>query len=366
MIRLMVGRDIDDRGASPRHADGAPTRGAALFPSRRAANPAVSAARRVVRRRPRRDSRHGRSGRRRPVRGRAGDLRHRARGRRNRSASADAPLRSPTPASAIRHGVFLVPEDRRSPGSWWTSRFARTCRCRRSADTRAHGLVSERARSGNVSARLPAAAGQGAVDRGQGRDLERRQPAEGGARQVARARAERADRRRADARHRRRRQGGNLPAAAGLAREGVSIVMISSDMEEILQLSDRVAVMHEGRVTGILERADCTEQRIMTLAVGQAGRVRSLIRSYEPNRPDRAPPPENSPRTRTRPRPVSSAYRRAMSRTAFRAPASAEHRHRSAAAAARDLRAVDSGSGPASRASATSRSVPSEPRPHAE
>jgi ribose transport system ATP-binding protein len=56
-----------------------------------------------------------------------------------------------------------------------------------------------------------------------------------------------------------------------LAREGVSIVMISSDMEEILHLSDRVVVMHEGRVTGILEQRDCTEQRIMTLAVGSPG-----------------------------------------------------------------------------------------------
>ena len=54
-----------------------------------------------------------------------------------------------------------------------------------------------------------------------------------------------------------------------LAREGVAIVMISSDMEEILQLSDRVAVMHEGRITGVLERTECTEQRIMTLAVSQ-------------------------------------------------------------------------------------------------
>jgi ribose transport system ATP-binding protein len=55
----------------------------------------------------------------------------------------------------------------------------------------------------------------------------------------------------------------------GLAREGVSIVAISSDMEEILHLCDRVAVMHEGRLTGILEHDDCTEERIMTLAVGQ-------------------------------------------------------------------------------------------------
>jgi ribose transport system ATP-binding protein len=52
-----------------------------------------------------------------------------------------------------------------------------------------------------------------------------------------------------------------------LAREGVAVVMISSDMEEVLQLSDRVAVMHEGRITGVLERTECTEQRIMTLAV---------------------------------------------------------------------------------------------------
>ena len=55
----------------------------------------------------------------------------------------------------------------------------------------------------------------------------------------------------------------------GLAREGVAIVMISSDMEEILHVSDRVAVMHEGRITGLLERADCTEERVMRLAVGQ-------------------------------------------------------------------------------------------------
>ena len=53
-----------------------------------------------------------------------------------------------------------------------------------------------------------------------------------------------------------------------LAHDGVSILMISSDMEEILQIGDRVAVMHEGRLTRIVERADCTEQLIMTLAVG--------------------------------------------------------------------------------------------------
>ena len=53
-----------------------------------------------------------------------------------------------------------------------------------------------------------------------------------------------------------------------LTRAGVAIVMISSDMEEILNMSDRVAVMHEGAITGTLSRAECTEERIMTLAVG--------------------------------------------------------------------------------------------------
>ncbi|HJQ22985.1 MAG TPA: sugar ABC transporter ATP-binding protein [Blastocatellia bacterium] len=54
-----------------------------------------------------------------------------------------------------------------------------------------------------------------------------------------------------------------------LAREGVAIIMISSDMEEVLGVSDRVAVMHEGRLTGILERAACSEEAIMRLAVGK-------------------------------------------------------------------------------------------------
>ena len=52
-----------------------------------------------------------------------------------------------------------------------------------------------------------------------------------------------------------------------LADNGVAIMMISSDMEEILGESDRVAVMHEGAITGILERAQCTEEAIMRLAV---------------------------------------------------------------------------------------------------
>jgi ribose transport system ATP-binding protein len=54
-----------------------------------------------------------------------------------------------------------------------------------------------------------------------------------------------------------------------LAGQGAVILMISSDMEEILHVSDRVAVMHEGHITGILERPDCNEQNVMQLAVGK-------------------------------------------------------------------------------------------------
>jgi ribose transport system ATP-binding protein len=52
-----------------------------------------------------------------------------------------------------------------------------------------------------------------------------------------------------------------------LANEGVAIVMISSDMEEILANSDRVAVMREGQITGVLARSECSEEAIMRLAV---------------------------------------------------------------------------------------------------
>ena len=54
-----------------------------------------------------------------------------------------------------------------------------------------------------------------------------------------------------------------------LAARGTVILMISSDMEEVLHVSDRVAVMHEGEITGVLDRADCTEENIMQLAVGR-------------------------------------------------------------------------------------------------
>ena len=51
-----------------------------------------------------------------------------------------------------------------------------------------------------------------------------------------------------------------------LAKEGKSIIMISSDMPELLRMSDRIMVMCEGRVTGELDIAEATQENIMTFA----------------------------------------------------------------------------------------------------
>jgi ribose transport system ATP-binding protein len=54
-----------------------------------------------------------------------------------------------------------------------------------------------------------------------------------------------------------------------LADRGVAIVMISSDMEEVIGVSDRVAVMHEGRISGVLQREQFSEYNVLRLAIGQ-------------------------------------------------------------------------------------------------
>ncbi len=55
-----------------------------------------------------------------------------------------------------------------------------------------------------------------------------------------------------------------------LACGGYGILMISSELPEILTLSDRILVMHEGRLTGELSRKDATQEKIMTYAIGGA------------------------------------------------------------------------------------------------
>ncbi|MBR0751723.1 sugar ABC transporter ATP-binding protein [Bradyrhizobium jicamae] len=54
----------------------------------------------------------------------------------------------------------------------------------------------------------------------------------------------------------------------GLADAGVAILMISSDMEEVIGVSDRIAVMHEGAISGFLDRSQFSEHNVLELAVG--------------------------------------------------------------------------------------------------
>ena len=53
-----------------------------------------------------------------------------------------------------------------------------------------------------------------------------------------------------------------------LAGRGVAVWMITSDMEELLGMSDRAVVMHDGRIAGELERNELTEEAVMNLATG--------------------------------------------------------------------------------------------------
>lgn len=53
-----------------------------------------------------------------------------------------------------------------------------------------------------------------------------------------------------------------------MAAKGVAVIMVSSELPEVLGMSDRIMVVHEGHVTGIINGADADQEKIMTLATG--------------------------------------------------------------------------------------------------
>ena len=55
-----------------------------------------------------------------------------------------------------------------------------------------------------------------------------------------------------------------------LAQQGMAMLCVSSELEEVMGLSDRVLVMNEGAFSGELRGDECTEERIMSLATGDA------------------------------------------------------------------------------------------------
>jgi ribose transport system ATP-binding protein len=73
-----------------------------------------------------------------------------------------------------------------------------------------------------------------------------------------------------------------------LAGDGVAVLMISSDLEEILGMSDRVLVLHEGRLAGELGRAELSEEAVMQLATGSqqlaaSSRADTLVSNQQPS-----------------------------------------------------------------------------------
>lgn len=62
---------------------------------------------------------------------------------------------------------------------------------------------------------------------------------------------------------------------SSLAAEGLAVLMISSDLPEVLGMADRVLVMHEGRVVAEIPRAEATEESVMAAATGRTGKGRA-------------------------------------------------------------------------------------------
>ena len=54
-----------------------------------------------------------------------------------------------------------------------------------------------------------------------------------------------------------------------LVKDGVGILMISSELPEIISVCDRIYVMHEGRITGEVRQADANQELILSLAMGK-------------------------------------------------------------------------------------------------
>jgi ABC-type sugar transport system ATPase subunit len=61
-----------------------------------------------------------------------------------------------------------------------------------------------------------------------------------------------------------------------LAREGLAVLVISSEVPELLTLCDRIAVMCDGTIVAALERADATPERLLALALGSQPEARAV------------------------------------------------------------------------------------------
>jgi rhamnose transport system ATP-binding protein len=70
-----------------------------------------------------------------------------------------------------------------------------------------------------------------------------------------------------------------------LAEQGVAILMISSELPEILGMSDRIAVMHGGTIVSVLDRAEATPERVLARALGEQTREFAALVAAGPGAP---------------------------------------------------------------------------------
>jgi ribose transport system ATP-binding protein len=179
------------------------------------------------------------------------------------------PFRMRSPAAAIAEGICLLPEDRKTEGCFLSQSVAFNITISRLATIRTNGLLSRRAEqrvTGELVRRLNV--------RTPGVDAPVHQLSGGNQQKCLIARSLNADcaillidepTRGVDVGAKRE----IYQLLTQLADEaGAAIVMVSSELPEILGLADRIIVMRDGRVAGRFTHADATEERLMASAVG--------------------------------------------------------------------------------------------------
>jgi len=177
------------------------------------------------------------------------------------------PLAIRSPRDAIRHGICLVPEDRRRCGLVAAMRVRENVTLPALASYARVGLVAHR-REAEAAGRATAALAVKAAS------IETTVATLSGGNQQKVVLAKWLALRPRVLVFDEPTQGIDVGARAEihrlihrLADEGAAVVLISSDLDELIAESDRVAVMHDGRITGILALPDCSPEAIMQLAV---------------------------------------------------------------------------------------------------
>ena len=178
------------------------------------------------------------------------------------------PVKISSPTDAIENGIGFVTEDRKRFGLILEQTIRGQYDARRAEAGIGRLSYKSNKRDEGGAGLDEVAAGKGEFTLDRLRDALGREPAEGRARKVAADKPEGAVSRRADARDRRRGQTGDIREINKLAKEGLAIVLVSSELPEVLGLSDRVLVLHEGKVTGEFTRSAATPEKVMAAATG--------------------------------------------------------------------------------------------------